>query len=79
MFRPSLFSLLVCSALSAKLLSLFQYVNLVNPFLLLVFFPSFFIFEALLFVAVWYSLLKPSGILYALAVAVSAFLTYVLA
>ena len=76
-FRPSIFSLLVCSALASKLLTLYQYIGLVNGFLLFLFFPTFFIFEFSLFVVVWFALLKTSGILYAVTSSIIGFLTYV--
>lgn len=74
--RPFLFSVLVVSALSSKLLHLLQHVNSVPTPLFIVYFTTFFIQEAILFVAVWFLLQKTSGGKNVLATVFSGILTY---
>lgn len=72
--RPFLFSLTVISALTSKVLRIYQHVGSVNPFLLGLFSPTFFVLESLLFVGVWYLLQRTSGWKYTAGTLVSGFL-----
>jgi hypothetical protein len=69
-------SVLVLSGLCSKLLHIYQHRSL--PFYLLaLYFPTFFIQEALLFVAVWILLYTTAGRWSVAAVVVSALISFV--
>ena len=73
-FRPFLFSLLVVSALASKALVLYLHLAIVNGLLVTLYFPTFFILEAFLFVLVWYLLYRTSGVKHVVGTALSCFL-----
>lgn len=80
--RPFLLSLLLVSALSSKVLHLFQHVSSLPPALFVVFFPTFFVQELLLCGAAWFLLTRSTrlGCVLGLAATASvALLTFVLA
>jgi hypothetical protein len=60
--RPFLLSILVVSALTSKLLHLFQHAGSIPTALLALYFPTFFIQEILLSAATWFLLQKPTGL-----------------
>lgn len=75
--RPFLLSLLVVSALASKLLHLSQHVHSLNPILLVLYFPTFFILEILLSVGAWFLLNRTIGLKSALGTAIVGLLAWV--
>ncbi|KAJ5895240.1 hypothetical protein N7495_006931 [Penicillium taxi] len=73
--RPYLLSLLAVSAVSSKALHLLQHFGSVPQTQLILFFPTFFIQEALLLGAVWFILQRSTGLRSTLAVSIAAVLT----
>lgn len=69
-------SVLVISGLYSKLLHIYQHRSL-PLYAIVLYFPTFFVEEVLLFVAVWLALNKTSGWAKSLALIVSAFIAYV--
>lgn len=68
--RSFALSLLVVSALSSKVIHLYQHAGSIPPFLFVLYFPTFFILEALLAVAAWFLLNRTHGAKSALATVV---------
>jgi hypothetical protein len=60
--RPFIFSLLVVSVTSSKVLHLFQHVSSLPGSQFALYFPTFFIIETLLFVTGWGLLFKLTGV-----------------
>lgn len=75
--RPFLLSLLVVSTFASKALHLIQHAHSISPILLVLYFPTFFIFETLLSVGAWFLLNRTIGLKSLVGTAIVGFLAYV--
>lgn len=75
LIRPFTLSLLVVSALSSKALHLAQHAASIPPTRLILYFPTLFMQETLLFVCAWFLLHKTTGVKSIFGAAVTATLT----
>lgn len=73
-WQPFLLSILAVSVLSSKALHLFEHAHSIPPYNFVVYFPTFFIQDALLCIAIWLLLHVTSGVKSIVAVIVSGIL-----
>lgn len=74
LLRPFLLSLVVVATLSAKVVHLFLHVHSVPLASFLLYFPTFFIQDCLLFLGTWFLLHKTSGVAGTLGLLIAGFL-----